>query len=176
MLPCFNPSVPRREFLRAGALSLFGLGLPPVLKAVERPRRAKACIVLFMWGGPAQQDTWDMKPDAPDVYRGEFKPIQTRVPGLRICEHLPELAKRADELCLIRSMTHNDVNHITAPHYLLTGKPAPPGPLKDDWPNYGAILAKLGRGAGPLPPYVSMMPIVKENGAPRFVEETHGQG
>jgi hypothetical protein len=127
-----------------------------------------------MWGGPAQQDTLDMKPDAPDVYRGEFKPIATTVPGLRICEHLPRLAQRAQDLCLIRSMTHTDVNHITAPHMLLTGRTAPAGALADDWPNYGAVLAKMGRGRGPLPPYVSMMPVVP-NGAPRFVEETHGQ-
>lgn len=174
MHSCFNPAVPRREFLRAGALSLFGLGLPQVLKG-EKPRRAKACIVLFMWGGPAQQDTWDMKPDAPDVYRGEFKPIPTAVPGLQICEHMPKLAERARDLCLIRSMTHPDVNHLTATHHLLTGKPAPAGPIADDWPNYGAVLSKLGRGKGPLPPYVSMMPVVP-NAAPRFVEESHGQG
>src|SRR5207244_139812 len=97
----FNPTIPRREVLRAGALSLFGLGLPNLLRAraaTPPPRRhAKACIVLFMWGGPAQQDTWDLKPDAPDVYRGEFKPIKTAVPGLQICEHLPQLASRADQ-------------------------------------------------------------------------------
>jgi uncharacterized protein (DUF1501 family) len=178
--PYFDPVVPRREFLRAGSLSLFGLGLPGLLQARATPlarKPAKACIVLFMWGGPAQQDTWDMKPDAPDVYRGEFKPIATAVPGLRICEHLPLLAQRADRLCLIRSMTHGDVNHTTATHHLLTGKPAPPGALADDWPSYGAVLARLGRGNGPLPPFVSMMPVVPApEGAPRFVEESHGQG
>lgn len=177
--PCFDPVVPRRAVLRAGALSLFGLGLPRVLRARAEATpgkgRAKACIVLFMWGGPAQQDTWDMKPDAPDAYRGDFKSIPTSVTGLRVCEHLPQLAGRAHELCLIRSMTHTDVNHLTATHHLLTGKPAPAGPLSDDWPNYGATLAKMGRGRGPLPPYVSMMPVVP-NGAPRFVEESHGQG
>jgi hypothetical protein len=185
-LPYFDPVVPRREFLRAGSLSLFGLGLPGLMQARaaastggSRPplarKHAKACIVLFMWGGPAQQDTWDMKPDAPEVYRGEFKPIATTVPGLQICEHLPLLAKRARDLCLIRSVTHTDVNHLTATHHLLTGRPAPPGPLSDDWPNYGAVLSMLGRGRGPLPPYVSMMPVVPD-GAPRFVESSHGQG
>ena len=64
-----------------------------------------------MWGGPAQQDTWDLKPHSPAEYRGEFKPIRTVVPGLSICEHLPLLAQRADKLALIRSMTHSDVNH-----------------------------------------------------------------
>jgi len=175
----FNPAVNRREFLQAGTLSLFGLGLPQVLQAraasaSSRPR-AKACILLFMWGGPAQQDTWDMKPHAPVEYRGEFRPIVTSVPGLQICEHLPRLARRAHRLALVRSMTHNDVNHTTATHHLLTGKPAPPGSLRDDWPSYGAILSRLGRGRGPLAPFVSMMPVVP-NGAPRFVEESHGQG
>src|SRR5688572_24956904 len=102
----WNPAVRRREFLRAGALSLFGMGLPSLIQARENlaaPRgRAKACILLFMWGGPAQQDTWDMKPDAPAEYRGEFASISTTVPGLRICEHLPRLAQRARHLALIR--------------------------------------------------------------------------
>jgi uncharacterized protein (DUF1501 family) len=175
----FDPAVNRREFLRAGALSLFGLGLPRMLQAREQadpPRgRAKACILLFMWGGPAQQDTWDPKPDAPAEYRGEFQPIPTAVPGLQICEHLPRLARRADKLALIRSMTHNDVDHTSATHLLLTGKPNPRMQLADDWPNYGAVLSMLGRGRGPLPPFVSMMPVVP-NGAPRFVEQSHGQG
>ena len=171
--------VRRREFLRAGALGLFGMGLPELLAAREdqpAPRqRAKACILLFMWGGPAHQDTWDPKPDAPAEYRGEFRPIATTVPGLRICEHLPRLAQRAHQLALIRSMTHTNVDHTSAPHLLLTGKAPLPGPLADDWPSFGSMLAKLGRGRGPLPPFVSMMPVVPD-GAPRFVEQTHGQG
>jgi uncharacterized protein (DUF1501 family) len=174
-----DPGVHRREFLRAGALGLFGLGLPTLLEARAAAnhtgRRAKACILLFMWGGPAQQDTWDMKPDAPLEYRGQFRPIATTVPGLNICEHLPRLAQRAHTLALIRSMTHNNVDHLTAPHMLLTGRPAPQGALADDFPSIGAILSQLGRGRGPLPPFVSMMPVVP-NGAPRFVEQTHGQG
>jgi hypothetical protein len=74
-------------------------------------------------------------------------------------------------------MTHNDVDHTSATHFLLTGRDRPnrSAPLSDDWPNYGAVLASLGRGRGPLPPYVSMMPVVP-NGAPRFVEQSHGQG
>lgn len=167
----------RREFLRAGSLPLFGLGLPHLLSAPSMPRKAKACIVLFMWGGPAQQDTWDLKPDAPAEYRGEFKPIATNVPGIQICEHMPRIARRVDKLAIIRSMTHDDVNHTSSTHYLLTGKgPVPVGaPLRDDWPSYGAVMAKLGRGRGPLPPFVSMMPKVDTNGAPRFVEQSHGQ-
>src|SRR4051812_42791746 len=107
----------RREFLRAGALGFGGLTLPHWLqaRATAAPGRkpARACILLFMWGGPAQQDTWDPKPDAPVDYRGEFKPIATRVPGVQVCEHLPRLAQQLDKLALIRSMTHGDVNHTT---------------------------------------------------------------
>jgi uncharacterized protein (DUF1501 family) len=168
----------RREFLRAGALGAFGLGLPQLLEARAAPSgTARACIVLFMWGGPAQQDTWDPKPEAPAEYRGEFRPIATSVPGIRICEHLPRLARHADKLALLRAMTHDDVDHTTSTHYLLTGRALPRrgADRNEDWPGYGAVLASLGRGRGPLPPFVSMMPRVPD-GAPRFVEESHGQG
>ena len=178
----------RREVLRAGALSLAGLDLPLWFQVQAAARaesvsahkvrpRAKACIFLFMWGGPAQQDTWDMKPNAPVEYRGEFQPIASKLPGVQICEHLPQLAQRADKLAIIRSMTHGDVDHTTATHFPLTGRGVPRrgAPLPDDWPSIGSVVARLGRGRGPLPPCVSMMPIVP-NGAPRFVEESHGQG
>ncbi|HKI34988.1 MAG TPA: DUF1501 domain-containing protein [Gemmataceae bacterium] len=171
----------RRELLRAGALSLFGLGLPELLRAreagaVPRLGKARACILLFMWGGPAQQDTWDPKPDAPADYRGEFRTIATRTPAVRICEHLPRLARHTDKLALLRAMTHPDVDHTTATHYLLTGRGVPRrgAPRPEDWPTYGSVLSWLGRGRGLLPPFVSLMPVVPD-GAPRFVEESHGQ-
>lgn len=181
--PTFYSAAPmgRREFLRAGALTLGGLGLPQFLEARStspgRPPRAKACILLFMWGGPAQQDTWDPKPEAPAEYRGEFRPIATNVPGVQVCEHLPRLARRADRLAILRSMTHDNVDHTGATHDLLTGRPVPRrgAPRSEDWPSYGAVLSRLGRGRGPLPPFVSLMPAVPD-GAPRFVEESHGQG
>lgn len=176
------PSVSRREVLRAGSLSLFGLTLPELLsaQAAQKPAPrgpAKACILLFMWGGPAHQDTWDPKPDAPVEFRGEFGTIQTAVPGVRVAEHLPRMARLADKLALVRSMTHSDVDHLTATHYLLTGHGVPNrnGTEHEDFPNYGAMLASLGRGRGPLPPFVSMMPRVPD-GAPRFVEQSRGRG
>jgi hypothetical protein len=182
--PRFFASAPmgRREFLRAGSLGLYGLTLPQLMQATaaappERIARARACILLFMWGGPAHQDTWDMKPTAPEEYRGEFRPIATRVPGLQICEHLPRLAGYTDKLAVVRSVTHDNVDHTAATHYLLTGRDVPSrnAPASEDWPGYGAIMSYLGRGQGPLPPFVSMMPVVP-NGAPRFVEESHGRG
>jgi Protein of unknown function (DUF1501) len=182
----------RREILRAGGLGLglHGLGLPTLLRARDQAAvkpavaptfgRAKACILLFMWGGPAQQETWDLKPDAPENVRGEFRPIATNVPGLMISEHFPALATRAHRLAVIRSVHHADVNHLTATHELLTGRSAPRGdgaPLAEDWPHFGAVLASVNRGRERtvLPPFVQMRPTVPA-GAPRFVESSHGQG
>ncbi len=180
----------RREFLRAGGLSLFGLNLPTLLHArdlsVVQPGsasfgKAKACILLFMWGGPAQQETWDLKPDAPENVRGEFKPIATTVPGLSISEHFPLLARQAKRLAVIRSVHHSDVNHTTATHELLTGRPVPSqsGLLANDWPHYGAVLSHLNKGGERtvLPPFIQMRPTIPDpSGAPRFVEQSHGQG
>jgi hypothetical protein len=175
-------SLDRRELIRVGSLSLFGLTLPQLLAGAEPARisassfgRAKACILLFMWGGPAQQDTWDLKPDAPAEYRGEFKPIATKVPGIQICEHFPQLAQRTDQLTIVRSMTHTNVDHTAATHYMLTGEPPPPTTEKlAQWPHIGAVLGRLGRGSGALPPFVSMRPKL-DNDVPRFVEQSQGQ-
>ncbi len=174
----------RRDLLRAGSLGLLGMSLPEFLAAEEAvrvrkmsapPPRAKAVILLFMWGGPAQHDTWDLKPKAPAEIRGEFQPIPTNVPGIQICEHFPRLSQRCDKLAIIRSMTHSDVNHTTATHYLLTGQmPPPSGQLRDDWPSVGSVLARMGRGRDPLPPYVQMRPKMPGD-VPRFVEQSHGQ-
>ena len=178
----------RREFLRAGGLGLFGFGLPTLLESRARSAaptastfgKAKACIILFMWGGPAQQETWDLKPEAPAEVRGEFRPIATNVPGVSISEHFPMLARQAHRLAIVRSVHHADVNHTTATHELLTGRSIPVaggGLMEDDWPHYGAVLARLnkGRERSPLPPFVQLRPTVPE-GAPRFVEQSHGQG
>jgi hypothetical protein len=177
----------RRDVLRAGSLGLFGLGLGDLLRgraAGEQARgpaaggtfgRAKSCILLFMWGGPAHQDTWDLKPHAPAEIRGEFKPIATQVPGIHIGEHFPLLAQRTDRLAIVRSMTHGDVDHLTSTHFLLTGREPPKTvELRGDWPHVGAVLSRLGRGRGPLPPFVSLRPKL-ENDVPRFVEQSHGQ-
>ncbi len=172
----------RREAIRAGSLSLLGLTLPDLLQlrttaaATGSFGRAKRCIILFMWGGPAQQDTWDMKPDAPSEYRGEFRPIPTNVEGIRICEHMPRLARQCHRLAIVRSMHHPDVNHLTATHFLLTGMDLPNrlGTVTEDWPNYGAVLGRLGRANPALPPYVALRPKTTLD-VPRFVEESRGQ-
>jgi Protein of unknown function (DUF1501) len=97
------------------------------------------------------------------------------VQGIRICEHFPMLARRMQQLCVIRSMTHATVDHTTATHHLLTGQPPlPSADLRKDWPHFGSVLSRLGRGRHPLPPFVSMRPRLP-NDVPRFVEESHGQ-
>jgi uncharacterized protein (DUF1501 family) len=187
---CLSQRFHRREVLRAGGLSLLGLSLPELLSGWAAAQsnaarvgensgsnfgKAKACILLFMWGGPAQQDTWDLKPDAPAEVRGPFNPIATLVPDIRICEHFPLLARRTDKLAIVRSMTHNNVDHTVATHFLLTGMPPIPGGSKyTDWPHIGSVLSRLGRGTDPLPPFVSMRPKLPGD-VPRFVEESRGQ-
>jgi hypothetical protein len=177
----------RREFLRVGGLGWFGLGLPELLRAraaASAPSgsafgRAKSCILLFMWGGPAHQDTWDPKPEAPEAFRGEFQPIATATPGVIIAEHFPLLARQTGRLAIVRSVHHADVDHTSATHELLTGNPTPRGSGRpdDDWPHFGAVLARRDRGRErtALPPFVQMRPTIPD-GAPRFVEQSHGQG
>jgi hypothetical protein len=171
----------RREVLRAGGLGLLGLSLPDLLHAQQASRpdgsfgRAKSCILLFMWGGPSQIDTWDPKPDAPAEYRGEFASIPTNVPGTHVSEHFPLLAKRADRLCIVRSMTHDTGDHTPATHYLLTGQPPPRSvDRREQWPHMGAVLSRLERGRSALPPFVSMRPKLPGD-VPRFVEDSQGQ-
>jgi uncharacterized protein (DUF1501 family) len=171
----------RRELLKLGSLGLLGLTLPQLLSASPAPAssptfgRAKRCIFLFMWGGPSQLETWDLKPDAPQEVRGEFHPISTKVADLHICEHFPRLAQRTDKLCLVRSMTHGNADHTTSTSFLLTGQPpVASGDVRTQWPNIGSVLAALGRGSGALPPLVQMRPTVPGD-VPRFVEQSQGQ-
>ena len=140
--------------LSLGALTPLGLGLPSLLRAgAAKPAtgggpsfgRAKRCLMLFMWGGPSHIDTFDMKPDAPAGIRGEFGSISTAVPGIRICEHLPKLAKHTDKIGFIRSVTHSDNNHSTGAHWMLTGHPHPLkrenfGAKRTDFPHIGSVI------------------------------------
>src|SRR5436309_988039 len=114
----------RRQFLRFGTLALGGLLLPDLLRAAPAPGGrgwARACILLYMDGGPSHLDLWDLKPDAPAEVRGPFRPIATSVPGLRVCEHLPHLARLAGRYALVRSVSHNNHNHTPMIFYTLTG-------------------------------------------------------
>src|SRR5262245_46885754 len=117
----------RRDVLRVGGLGLCGVGMLDVLRAYGSPAsgraKAKHMIVCWLGGGPPHLDMFDMKPDAPEEYRGAFKPIQTSVVGLQVGELLPELAKRADRYTVIRSVTTltKPGDHSQAPLYWLTG-------------------------------------------------------
>src|SRR5262245_41060861 len=123
----------RRDFLRLGAGGLLGLGLADLLrlealagKANAPAKRADAVIMLWLAGGPATIDMWDLKPSAPQGIRGEFKPITTMVPGVQICEHLPKTAEVTDRMTLVRSLNHTIPSHGPATVFMTTGnKPTP---------------------------------------------------
>ena len=154
----------RRRFLQVGYSGLLGMGLPGLLAgrsaaatAATAQRRSKSVIVILLSGGLGQHDSFDMKPDAPESIRGEFKPIATAIPGVPFCEHLPRLAARANDLAIVRSMSHPEGNHLVAVHRILTGHPSAPRGAsdldriasRDDFPCYAAVLDKVrGRGDG----------------------------
>ena len=145
--------ITRRDWLRAGALAPFGLMLPDLLRrrvqASTRQRgRAKSCIVVFLFGAPAHQDIWDLKPAAPSDIRGEFSPIASSVPGILLGEHVPRIARAAQHLALVRSVSHPDNTHTVAMHYMLTGvrhaRPnSNPQNQPGDFPTFGAVVQKL---------------------------------
>lgn len=160
--------VTRREWLRVGGLSSMGLMLPELLRA-ERPvedrggsfGRAKSCIFCFLFGAPAHQDIWDLKPDAPAEVRGPFNPISTSVPGTQFGEHIPRTGQMADRFALIRSVTHPDSTHTVAMHYMQTGvrhrRPnTNPTNLADDFPCFGATVNLLNRETSVLPAGISL--------------------
>ncbi len=144
----------RREILAAGGTGLLGLSLPRLLAAEEagdpfRGGRAKSVIFLFLFGGPSQLETFDLKPDAPSDIRGPFQPIDSRTPGLLISEHLPGLALNSDKFAAVRTMTHNFNDHSGGGHYIQTGHrwhikvgggfSATP----QDWPSMGSVVEYL---------------------------------
>ncbi len=151
----------RREILRAGGLSLFGLNMPQLLQAAEqksagetqlRPARAKSVILFNLLGGPSHMDMFDMKPNAPSGIRGEFKPISTSLPGLQICEHLPNTAKWMHKACLIRTISHTYNSHD--PLAIMTGFTSGDPKLqaqKTDPPDIGAICQYVGLGPRDVP-------------------------
>jgi Protein of unknown function (DUF1501) len=170
----------RRDALRVGALGLAGVSLPGLLRAREIAQglgvqgfgRAKSCILIFLWGGPSQLDTWDPKPDAPEDIRGPFRAISTTVPGISISEHFPLLAQQTHRLAIVRAMSHDDAAHLSTAHRVLTGHVAPTpfsdaaGPSPRDWPHLGAIVSKLRPTAGAIPSAVNMPWTVMHPAAP----------
>jgi uncharacterized protein (DUF1501 family) len=165
----FCDGIARRDFLRLGAASVFGLGLslPEILarqaRAAERGRapRDVSLIFLFLHGGLSTIDTLDLKPDAPAEFRGEFKPIATNVSGIQIGEHLPKLSRHMDKLSLIRSFRHHNSDHGPADHYMLTGYFPQAGfnpglNPNNQKPAHGAIIARKLGPRGSVPPFVCL--------------------
>src|SRR5437868_3718673 len=156
----------RREILRAVGAGFLGL---PALRAglsaaaTQQAAKPKSCIVLFLMGGPPQHSTWDPKPDAPAEIRGEFAPIATNVPGLRICELMPRTARLLDKICVLRAVSSGDNAHSSSGYFMLTGQPhqpmnsenANPG-APNNHPSLGAVVRRLHRGAGGLPASVTL--------------------
>ncbi|TWU00981.1 DUF1501 domain-containing protein [Stieleria varia] len=150
-----NVKISRRSALYVGTTAVFGHQLSAAVSALAANRSGKAKNVILLWldGGPSTIDMWDLKPDAPDQIRGEFKPIPTSASGVQICEHFPELAKVMDRCLLIRSITHSIPAHGPGTQYLMTGR-LPSAALQH--PSVGSLVAsQLSDDRASLPPYVT---------------------
>ena len=167
----YKNDLTRRDFLRAGALSVGGLSLAE-LGAVKAADKSKGvnCILLFLVGGPSQLDTWDLKPDAPDNVRGPFRPIKTNAPGVEICEHFPLMAQMADRYAILRSVHHTAAPiHETGQQLMQTGYLFKGG---FEYPHYGSVISHLhGRAADAPPPFVVLPAPIRHTG----VSVSHGQ-
>ena len=148
--------ISRRAAIQAGAIGLLNLGMNHVagLRALADPPvapKAKSVIYIFLSGGLSQLDSFDLKPDAPDTIRGEFKPISTRTPGIQICEHLPRLAERSEMWALVRSMAHAHPDHSAGHLLMLTGRSElsvgfdGTKPKSSDWPSMAAVANAICR-------------------------------
>ncbi len=169
----------RRSFLRIGGLAMGGLTLPQLLRAEQAAGvdgNGKGVIMIFLPGGPSHQDMWDIKTDAPAEVRGEFTPIQTKVPGIEICEQFPRLASISDKLTFIRTMVGAGGSHYA--FQCLTGhhdRNQPPG----GWPALGSVLSKVYGPKDPaVPAYVGLSPKTRhvpwgDNGQPGFLGVAH---
>ena len=165
-----NVSTSRRTAIKVGALGA-GLGLADYFRLADasEPKSSEtSAVLIFLKGGPSHQDTFDMKPEAPVEYRGEFRPIRSNVPGMEICGHLPRLAKRADQYAIVRGITHNLADHGIGTSYLLTGnRPTP----NVQYPMYGSVFSHERHADPQLPTFVS---IDRPLGGPGFLGPEYG--
>ena len=147
----------RRDFLKVGALTGIGISLSDWLAlnsaGAVTESKGKSAIFVRLGGGPSHMDTFDLKPDAPDTHRGEFKEISTNVPGIRISEHLPKLAQCADKYAILRGVSHTLAAHELGTLYMGTGNRPIPS-LR--FPVYGSVVSREFGGAPDLPPFVSV--------------------
>ena len=147
----------RRDLLKIGSAGLLGLSLPELLRlearAADGARKTRATSVIMIWlsGGPSHLDMWDLKPDAPEGIRGEFKPIETRAKGVQISEHLPLMAGVADKVSLVRSLNHSVPAHGPGAVFMTTGN-APSPALQ--YPALGSLAARMLPVEREVPPYL----------------------
>ena len=151
----FCDGLRRRDFLQAGALAGLGFGVADFLRLKAQTGMVDKdvnCILLFLVGGPSQLDTWDMKPDAPSEIRGPYKPIRTNIPGIRISENFPRIARHADKYAIIRSCYHTaPAVHATGHQLMQTGRLFQGGV---EHPHIGCVLSKLKGPKGDVPAHV----------------------
>jgi hypothetical protein len=157
----------RRELMRVSVAGMTGLMAMPSAQGAKTPARTKSIIYLHQFGGPSQFETFDMKPNAPSEIRGSFKPISSKVPGLPVCEMLPQLAKLTDRMTIIRNLQHTMKNHNSAAYYSLTGVP----PATDDqrlrdslelFPAIGSIVDRFSPAPRGIPTYVSYPYVISD--------------
>jgi hypothetical protein len=171
----------RRGLLQFGTFGYLGLNLGGLWRAqagalATTPRPVRSCVLVFLYGGPSQFETFDLKPEAPAEVRGEFRPIATSVPGIHVSEHLPRLARLMDRMAIVRSVTHAARLHDSASIHALTGRPLDGpdrelfAPQAQVYPSHGSVVARLGPGRSAEVPFASL-PFVFHN-----VVETPCQG
>jgi hypothetical protein len=165
---CRDFHLTRRDVLRSSLGLLGGLSLADLLAlrssaAAAGAGQARSCIVFFCWGGMSQLETWDPKPDAPREIRGDYRPIQTTVPGLHLGEYMPVLARQAHRLAIVRSVQHQSAGHRNAAYWNLTGHPpfnivddSTILPSRKDWPCLGSMVAKFKQAKRGLPGNVAL--------------------
>jgi hypothetical protein len=180
----FCDQISRRQFLRVGTLGAAGLALPDLLRLRAQSPMAgrpspKAVIMIHLNGGPPHIDMYDLKPDAPAEYRGEFKPIRTNVPGFDICELMPYQAKIADKLAIVRNLQMSTSSHNVGREVFsgfLFNVPGEgsglPGAKGEPRPAFGCVVSRLQPAARGVPPYVSFRG-AGENEAPFYVGAGH---
>jgi hypothetical protein len=171
----------RRSFLKIGTLGALGLSLPELLRSRQAAAAAggKPANMIFIWldGGPSHLETFDLKPDAPAEVRGEFKPIETSVSGIRICELLPKTARVMDHFAILRSVTHNDSNHGAGNHLMTTGRSTPVpvgcGNAVSYHPSMGSFTARERPAPPGLPGYI-LLGSPMRSGGPNFLGPAFG--
>src|SRR5688572_8680661 len=158
----FCDGLSRRSFLSIGSLAMGGLTLPQLLRAEDRAgigKSHKSVIMVYLSGGLAHQDTFDLKPDAPKEVRGEFNPIETNVAGTQICELLPKMAGVMDKIALVRSLVGQRDEHTSFQN--LTGFPMNES-LREGKPNLGCVVSRVQGPTDPLvPPFVDLFPVMQ---------------